>query len=253
MSNVRGDDAALEHELFGMLSKAKDCGLSGDALRKAFEAAYSQLDWRSDDDSNGSSAAEMPQKPRRGRHPIDDDHEIAEMSRLITEKELTRWAAAIEVARPITGENNNLKSRANRLREKYRTFERHVVFDMIQDRYIDWCREEVDDFLLIQEVKRISDMVTKSDNIIEEILGRIYFFEMSINGHKIDDIDASLSEHMRKLPDMIKKADILAQIKRVKKEARFYYFRQYYLLADEEVRSEFHALFPGSRGQKKAS
>jgi hypothetical protein len=38
MSNVRGDDAALEHELFGMLSKAKDCGLSGDALRKAFEA-----------------------------------------------------------------------------------------------------------------------------------------------------------------------------------------------------------------------
>jgi hypothetical protein len=253
MSDIRDNDAALEHDFFGILSKAKDRGLSGDTLRNAFEAAYSQLDWRSDDDSDGSPAAEMPQKPRRGRHPIDDDHEIAEMSRLITEKGLTRWAAAIEVARPITGENNNLKSRANRLREKYRTAERHVVFDMIQDRYIDWCREEVDDFLLIQEVKRISDMSRKSDNLIEGILGRIYLFEMSINGHKIDDIDASLSEHMRKLPDMIKKADILAQIKRVKKEARFYYFRQYYLLADEEVRSEFDALLPGSRGQKKAS
>jgi hypothetical protein len=149
MSNVRGDDAALEHELFGMLSKAKDCGLSGDALRKAFEAAYSQLDWRSDDDSNGSSAAEMPQKPRRGRHPIDDDYEIVEMSRLITEKGLTRWAATMEVARSITGENNNLKSRVNRLREKYRIFERHV--------------------------ERISDIASKFDSHIEEILERILF------------------------------------------------------------------------------
>jgi hypothetical protein len=56
MSNERGDDAGLEHDLFGMLSKAKDRGLSGDALRKAFDAAYSQLDWRCEDESNGSSA-----------------------------------------------------------------------------------------------------------------------------------------------------------------------------------------------------
>ena len=249
MSNVRGDDAALEHELFGMLSKAKDCGLSGDALRKAFEAAYSQLDCRSDDDSNGSSAAEMPQKPRRGRHPIDDDYEIVEMSRLITEKGLTRWAATMEVARSITGENNNLKSRVNRLREKYRIFERHVVFDMIWD----LCREEADDFLLTQEVERISDIASKFDSHIEEILERIYLFEMSINGQDIDEIEASLSKHMRELPDMIKKTDILAQIKRLKEGARFYLFRQSYLLADEETRSEFDALLPGSRGQKKAS
>jgi hypothetical protein len=106
--------------------------------------------------------SEMPQKTQRGRHPIDDDHEIAEMSRLILEKGLTRWAAAMEVARSITGENNNLKSRINRLREKYRTFERHVVFDMIQDRR----SEEVDSFLLIQEIERISDTV-KHDSFIQ--------------------------------------------------------------------------------------
>src|SRR2546421_205413 len=110
MSNVRGDDAALEHELFGMLSKAKDCGLS----------------------------------------------------------------------------------RVNRLREKYRIFERHVVFDMIWD----LCREEIDDFLLTQEVERISDVVSKFHSHTEEIIGRIYFWEMSINGQDIDEIEASLSKHM---------------------------------------------------------
>jgi hypothetical protein len=76
---------------------------------------------------------------------------------------------------------------------------------------------------------------------------------MSINGQNIDEIEASLSKHMRELPDMIKKTDILAQIKRLKEGARFYLFRQSYLLADEETRSEFDALLPGSRGQKKAS
>jgi hypothetical protein len=69
----------------------------------------------------------------------------------------------MEVARSITGENNNLKSRVNRFREKYRIFERHVVFDMIWD----LCREEADDFLLTQEVERISDIASKFDSHIE--------------------------------------------------------------------------------------
>ena len=52
---------------------------------------------------------------------------------------------------------------------------------------------------------------------------------------------------------MIEKSDILARIKRAKKHAVPYLFRECYLLADEETRSEFDALLPGFRGQKIAN
>jgi hypothetical protein len=112
MSTLGGEESLLEYDLFAVLSKARDDGFSGDAARRAFEAAYAQV--------FKLAKAGRP----LGRKSKNDRPYLDEMQRIIAQSGVSRWAAAVEVAKTIPCQERQRKAQAIRLQQEYLKLER---------------------------------------------------------------------------------------------------------------------------------